>query len=102
MLIALKTVKNCIFFRDLLFEYTEYIFVQLTFISLTVLKCPVSAGALAQVAQRERLRSLLPGDLQKPPGHRPGHPAQGVPAGAEAGPDGPRGPSHLSHSVILY
>ncbi len=29
-------------------------------------------GALAQVAQR--LRGLLPGDLQKLPGHGPGHP----------------------------
>jgi len=38
--------------------------------------------AVAQAAQR--LWSLL-GDLPKPPGHGPGHPALGVPAGVGAG-----------------
>lgn len=38
-------------------------------------------GTLTQVAQR--LGSVLPGDLQSPPGHWPGHPALGAPAWAE-------------------
>jgi len=42
-----------------------------------------SAGALAHIAQR--LWGLFLGDLQKPPGHRPGPPALGVPAGAGVG-----------------
>ena len=49
-----------------------------------------SDGALAQAAQR--LWGLLLGDLPEPPGCGPGHPALGVPAGAGAGAEGPRGP----------
>ena len=49
-----------------------------------------SDGALAQAAQR--LWGLLLGDLPEPPGRGPGHPALGVPAGAGAGAEGPRGP----------
>ena len=47
----------------------------------------------------ERLWSLLLRDLPKLPGHGHGPPSLGFPAGAEDGPDGPRGPSNLSHSV---
>ena len=54
------------------------------------------AGALAQVAQR--LWGLLPGDVQKPPGHGPGSPALGVPAGAEVG---QRGTDVLPTSTVL-
>jgi len=50
----------------------------------------VDDGAVAQVAQK--LWDLLFGDLSKPPGHGPGHPALGVPARAGIGADGPRGP----------
>ena len=49
-----------------------------------------SDGALAQAAQR--LWGLLLGDLPEPPGRGFGHPALGVPAGAGAGAEGPRGP----------
>jgi len=45
-----------------------------------------SDGALAQATQR--LWSLLLGDLPKLLGHGSGHPALGVPAGAEVGQDG--------------
>lgn len=41
------------------------------------------AGALARVAQR--LWGFLLGDVQKPPGHGPGPPVLGVPAGAGVG-----------------
>jgi len=44
------------------------------------------------------LWGLLLGDLPKLPGHDPGHPALGVPAGAAVGADGPRWPRH---SVVL-
>lgn len=37
----------------------------------------------------QRLWGLLLGELQKPPGHGPGHPALGGPAGAGAVPEGP-------------
>lgn len=47
----------------------------------------------------ERLWILLPRDLPKLPGHGRGPPSLGFPAGDEDGPDGPRGPSNLSHSV---
>ena len=36
--------------------------------------------------------NLLLGDLPEPPRCGPGHLALGVPAGAQVGPDGPRGP----------
>jgi len=49
-----------------------------------------SDGALAQAAQR--LWGLLLGDLPELSGRGPGHPALGVPAEAEAGAEGPRGP----------
>ena len=42
-----------------------------------------SDGALAQAAQR--LWGLLLGDLPELPGRGPGHPALGVPAGAQSG-----------------
>lgn len=45
---------------------------------------------LAQVAQR--LWTLLLGDLQKPPGHGPEHPALDDQDGGGVGPHGPRGP----------
>ena len=51
--------------------------------------CCAGDRAVAQAAQS--LWALL-GDLQTPAGHGAGHPALGVPAGAGAGPDGPRGP----------
>jgi len=47
-----------------------------------LLLCCVGSRALAKVAQS--LWGLLLGDLQKPLGHGPGHPAVGV------GPGGPR------------
>ena len=50
----------------------------------------------------ESLWGLLPRDLHKSPGHGPGHPALGVPAGEEAGTDGPRGPANLNRSMILW
>lgn len=46
------------------------------------------------------LWSPLLGDLQKLPGHRPGHPALGGPAGAGVGPDAPRSPDSLSHFAL--
>jgi len=49
-----------------------------------------SEGALAQAAQR--LWGLLLGDLPELPGRGPGHPALGVPAGAGAAAEEPRGP----------
>ena len=52
--------------------------------------CCAGDRAVAQAAQS--LWALLLGDLQTPAGHGAGHPALGVPAGAGAGPDGPRGP----------
>jgi len=52
-----------------------------------------------QVAQRQQ--DLLLGDLQKSPGHGPGPPALGDPAGAKAGPDGPEVSASLGHAVIL-
>jgi len=45
----------------------------------------VDDRALAQAAQR--LWSLLLEELQKLPGHKPGQPPLGVPAGARIGPD---------------
>jgi len=62
----------------------------------------VGDGALAQAAQS--LWGLLLGHLQKLPGRDAGHPALGVPAGAEAGPDrpDPAVPASLSHVVILF
>jgi len=51
--------------------------------------CCVGDGAVAQAAQK--LWGLLLGDLQKSPGHSPGHPALGVPAGAGVGPHGHSG-----------
>ena len=62
----------------------------------------VGAGALAQAAQR--LWVLLRGDLQRPPGCGPGHPALGSPTGAGLRPEGPRGPCQpqpVCGSVIL-
>ena len=60
-----------------------------------------SARALAQVAQR-LWGLLLRDDVQKPPGHGPGPPALGVPAGAEVGQRGTEDPASLSHSVVLW
>ena len=42
-------------------------------------------------------RDLL-GDLQKLPGHGPGHPALGGPAGAGEGPGRPKDPASLQQS----
>ena len=57
-------------------------------------------GALAQVAQR--LWGLLLGDVQKPPGHGPGPPALGVPAGAGVGQRDAEGPASLSFPGVLW
>ena len=59
----------------------------------------VADGTVAQAAQR--LWRFLLGDLQRPPGHGPGHPALGVPVAAGAGPNGPEVPASLSHPVFL-
>jgi len=60
----------------------------------------LGARALAQVAQR-LWGLLLRDDVQKLPGHGPGPPALGVPAGAEVGQRGTEDPASLSHSVVL-
>ena len=59
---------------------------------------PSEHWELEQVAQR--LWGLLLGHVQKLPGHGPGPPALGVPAGAEVGQRGPASPANLSCSGI--
>lgn len=54
---------------------------------------------LAQAAQRDPVVSHL-GDLQKSPGHGPGQPAFGVPAGAGVGADDFQRP--LPNSAVLW
>jgi len=55
------------------------------------------AGAVSNLVLRE-VSLPIAGDLQKPPGHAPGHPALGGPTREWVGPEGP---AHLSHSVSL-
>lgn len=54
-------------------------------------------GVVAQAAQK--LWNLVLGDVQKPCGRGPGHPAMGVPAWAGVGPEDAK--KSLSSSTIL-
>lgn len=61
----------------------------------------LSRASVRTESLRPELWSLLPGDLQQPPGHGPGHTAVGAAAGERVGQKDPEGPASLSHPVVL-
>lgn len=103
-LVLFRSLSSCthFFFSSVFNLYTHTYMNLLLILSFYISKAFWAFWALEWGWRR--LRSLLLGDLQQPPGWGTGQPALGVSAGAGVRPDGPRAafqPQPFFYSVIL-